>query len=131
MIISASKKSSVSYMKIVNSLTVYFAEKISHPEFIDLSGGLKSKRKNQYITENTNIESIFDLILNYAIENQLPQSELPYNIFNLLNCEYDSITSLRNYRSQDNSLFIDIMNNFFLKKKNNSHLYISNAVQNK
>lgn len=41
------------------------------------------------LCENTNIESVFDLILKLAIENDIPDSEMPKNIIIVSDMEFD------------------------------------------
>lgn len=98
---------SVTCMDVARSLGIYFAEKMKgvfHNKFITFS------RKPQLITfkeewslmekliecdmhdeiENTDIEKVFDLILNTAINGNLSQDELPKNILILSDMEFDS-----------------------------------------
>lgn len=42
------------------------------------------------ICENTNIEAVFDLILETAVKNQLPQSELPSKLYIISDMEFDA-----------------------------------------
>lgn len=41
------------------------------------------------LCENTNIESVFDLILSLAVKNNVPQSEMPENIIIISDMEFD------------------------------------------
>ena len=66
---------------------------------------------------STNIESTFDLILNTAIKNQLPQEELPSRIFIISDMEFNQIEGDYDYwthRSDRNDkvLFKNLQNRF-------------------
>lgn len=45
------------------------------------------------LCENTNIESVFDLILRLAVENQIPQKEMPENIIIISDMEFDTAST--------------------------------------
>ena len=47
--------------------------------------------KNKNLCENTNIESVFDLILNTAIANQLKDEDMPKNIVIISDMEFDFV----------------------------------------
>lgn len=44
------------------------------------------------LCENTNIESVFDLILSLAVKNNVPDSEMPKNIVIISDMEFDTAT---------------------------------------
>ena len=97
----------VSCLDVANALAIYFAERCSgqfknkyitfseNPQFVDLSSG-KSLRDKLGIAlthdecSNTNIEAVFDLILQTAIRTKMKQAELPTNILILSDMEFDS-----------------------------------------
>ena len=100
-------KSDVSALEVANSLAIYFAERSSgqfkdnyitfseHPQLVDLSKGknLREKLSIAYSHDecaNTNIEAVFDLILNTAVRKHMEQSELPANILIISDMEFDS-----------------------------------------
>lgn len=100
-------KSDVSALEVANSLAIYFAERSSgqfkdnyitfseHPQLVDLSKGknLHEKLSIAYSHDevaNTNIEAVFDLILNTAVRKHMEQSELPANILIISDMEFDS-----------------------------------------
>ena len=100
------KKSSVTALEIANALAIYFAEHSSgqfkdkyitfseNPQFVDFSrcGSLHSKLQkacNYHEVANTNIEAVFDLILTTAINNHMPQEDLPANILIISDMEFD------------------------------------------
>lgn len=72
----------------------------SRPELVEITGqDFCSQVINIYdnmLCDNTNIEAVFNLLLNTALKHQLPQSELPENIIIISDMEFDSMT---NYRS--------------------------------
>lgn len=88
------------------SLGLYFAERAkgpyrnhfiefsAHPELIEIKGETFADRL-RYIASfnevaNTNIESVFQLILDTAIRNHLPQSDLPDKLYIISDMEFDS-----------------------------------------
>ncbi|MGI6161520.1 MAG: DUF2828 family protein [Christensenellales bacterium] len=90
------------------SLGVYFAERNKgkfHSHFITFSERPKLiEIKGQDICEkimychdfnevaNTNIQKVFELILNTAIKNKLPQREMPDTLYFISDMEFDSCT---------------------------------------
>lgn len=107
MTIRVSHSSAVRALDVANALAIYFAERC------------KGQFKNQYITfsmmpqlvqfgendslrdklrialshnecANTNIEAVFDLILETAISKHMDQSEIPENILILSDMEFDA-----------------------------------------
>ena len=102
-------KSKTSALDVAGALAIYFAERASgqfkdkyitfseNPQLVDLSKGKSLKDKLDIAEKyseiaNTNIEAVFDLILNTAIENNMPQSELPQNILIISDMEFDRCT---------------------------------------
>ena len=88
------------------SLGLYFAERAkgpyrnhfiefsAHPELIEIKGETFADRL-RYIASfnevaNTNIESVFQLILDTAVNNHLPQSDLPDKLYIISDMEFDS-----------------------------------------
>ncbi|MGN1411064.1 MAG: DUF2828 family protein [Oscillospiraceae bacterium] len=145
----SSKQSLLPY-QVAFSLGLYFAEHSkgafanhfitfsSRPQLIEIKGN-DIYEKLRHISSfnevaNTNIQSVFDLILNTAISNNLPQEELPENIYIISDMEFDScvymqpsndgktINSLINKANQyvGNS---QITNFEFAKKKFEHHGY--------
>lgn len=88
-------------------LAVYFAERnkgIFHntfmtfsetPELVTIKGNtLKEKVRNiASIVANTNIEAAFDLVLKTAVNNNLPQEELPKALVVITDGEFDDMTT--------------------------------------
>ena len=96
-------------LEVSLALAIYFAERLrgafknkfitfsSHPEFINLQGKdtLLSKLTEAYYhsdCSNTNIERVFELILNLARENHLSQADMPRNILIISDMEFDANT---------------------------------------
>ncbi len=52
---------------------------------------------------NTNIEAVFMLILNAALKNYLPQSELPETIYVISDMEFDRCTENANITNFENA----------------------------
>lgn len=107
--------SKLTALDVSTALAIYFAEHCngqyknkfitfsSHPEMIDLSNAtcLRDKLEICYCYDdcsNTDLKSVFDLILNTAIENDLEQNELPNNILIVSDMEFDSMTSRFSWR---------------------------------
>ena len=87
----------VTALDVANSLAIYFAERSSgefkdkyitfseRPQLVDFSKArtLRDKifiAKSHNEVANTNIEAVFDLILNTAINNKMSQEDIPANI---------------------------------------------------
>lgn len=97
----------ISCLDVANALAIYFAERCSgqfknkyitfseNPQLVDLSSG-KTLRDKLGIAlthdecANTNIEAVFDLILQTAIRTKMKQADLPTNILILSDMEFDS-----------------------------------------
>ncbi|MBQ3482045.1 MAG: DUF2828 family protein [Oscillospiraceae bacterium] len=100
------------------SLGLYFAERAkgpyrkhfiefsAHPELIEIKGETFADRL-RYIASfnevaNTNLEAVFDLILDAAVNNDLPQSELPAKLYIISDMEFDACvygSKLSNFES--------------------------------
>ncbi len=91
------------------SLGLYFAERAkgpyrnhfiefsAHPELIEIKGETFADRL-RYIASfnqvaNTNLEAVFDLILDAAVNNDVPQSELPAKLYLISDMEFDACVS--------------------------------------
>lgn len=121
------KKSSATPLTVANSLAIYFAERCSgefknkyitfssNPRLVNLSG--KNLRRNLDIAlqhsecSNTNIEAVFDLVLNTAVQYRMEQSELPGTILVMSDMEFDGAT----YGRPDATLFRNIQDKFEAK----------------
>lgn len=110
----ASKGSSVTAIEICNSLAIYFAGQLKgvfknkaitfseHPQFIDLKENTSLKDKLEIIyahdeIANTNIEAVFDLILDMAKCKSVPREELPKQVLIISDMEFDAATSFSYY----------------------------------
>ena len=106
----ASGSSSVLAIEICNSLAIYFAEQLrgvfhnkaitfsGHPQFIDLKDNtsLKDKLEIMYSHDecaNTNIEAVFDLLLDMAVSKDVPKDELPKQVLVISDMEFDCATA--------------------------------------
>lgn len=107
---NASGSTSVTAIEICNSLAIYFAEQLkgafynkaitfsSRPQFIDLEKGKSLKEKLEIMfahneVANTNIEAVFDMLLDMAISNEVPAEELPKQVLIISDMEFDSASS--------------------------------------
>ena len=96
----------ISCLDVANALAIYFAERCQgafqnqyitfseHPQLVELSkaSNLREKleiAKNYNEVANTNIEAVFDLILQTAVREKLSQKEMPKNILILSDMEFD------------------------------------------
>lgn len=104
--------SGVTALEVANSLAIYFAERSSgefknkyitfssRPQLVDFSRGQSLRDKISIALghseiSNTNIESVFDLILNTAIRNNMRQEDIPANILIISDMEFDCATTGR------------------------------------
>lgn len=112
---------SVRALSVANALAIYFSERCNgqfkdkyitfsrQPQFVDFSNAntlqekIKIALRHNEVT-NTNIEAVFDLILNTAINNNMSQEDIPRNILILSDMEFDYATSGR----MDKTLFEEI-----------------------
>lgn len=98
--------SGVTALEVANSLAIYFAERSSgefknkyitfssRPQLVDFSRGQSLRDKISIALghseiSNTNIEAVFDLILNTAIRNNMRQEDIPANILIISDMEFD------------------------------------------
>lgn len=106
----------VTALDVANSLAIYFAERSSgefkdkyitfseRPQFVNFSNAktLRDKiniarRYNE--VANTNIEAVFDLILQTAVNNSMAQEDIPTNILIVSDMEFDSCATTSSARS--------------------------------
>lgn len=97
----------VSALTVANALAIYFAEHSSgqfkdkyitfseNPQLVDFSHAKTLHHKLQITKQyneiaNTNIEKVFNLILDTAISNHMSQADLPKNILIISDMEFDS-----------------------------------------
>ena len=117
-------KSNVRALDVANSLAIYFSEKTSGqfkdnyitfsmaPQLVDLSPCKSLREKIELALKydemaNTNIEAVFDLILQTAINKHMTQDDLPANILILSDMEFDTCARL-NCGYPDKKLFVAI-----------------------
>lgn len=96
-------------LDVANALAIYFAEHASgvfkdkyitfseNPQFVDFSKATTLRDKINIANShcevaNTNIEAVFNLILNTAVKNNLKQEEIPKNILIISDMEFDTAT---------------------------------------
>lgn len=104
-----SQSGSLLAIEVCNSLAIYFASQLKgvfgnkaitfsgHPQFIDLGDNTSLKDKLEIMLAhdecaNTNIEAVFDLILNMALCQSVPHEELPKQVLVISDMEFDSAT---------------------------------------
>lgn len=114
---------------VANALAIYFSERMEgifrnkiitfsrNPQYINLKekdtlrGKIAEIFKHSEIA-NTNIEAVFDLILNTAVENRLPQDEMPESVIILSDMEFDRCAVDDSGRKVTERLFDKIQNRF-------------------
>lgn len=98
-------------IQIALSLGIYFAQRCkgkfnnhfitfsTKPQLVEIKGNTifdKVKYCEKFDeASNTDIQKVFELILNTAVKNKLPQSELPSKIYIISDMEFDSCTDNR------------------------------------
>ena len=99
---------------VANSLGIYFAERLhgpyynkfitfsSRPQFVGFADGLSLKARldimdNYDDCSNTDLEKVFDLILDTAVLNGLKQSDIPANVLIVSDMEFDAATYRGSY----------------------------------
>ena len=117
----------VTAWEVAHSLAIYFAQHSkgpyrnryitfsSCPKFVSLDGrtlldNIRIARNHSEIA-NTNIEAVFDLILDTAIRTNCKQEDIPQNILILSDMEFDTATyGGRGFASPSKTLFDTIRN---------------------
>ena len=130
MTVRVDNKSSVSALDVANSLAIYFAERSSgqfknnyitfssNPQLVDLSNGKSLREKiaialNYNEVADTNIEAVFALILQTAINKNMKQDELPNNILILSDMEFNACARTNDgYGYPDKRLFSTIAEHY-------------------
>ena len=108
--------SNITALHISNALGIYFAGHLegayhnrfitfsSQPEYVDLNN-CKSLREKLELAfshddcSNTNIKSTFNLVLQTALQNHLPQDELPGTILIISDMEFDAAVTCGNMKT--------------------------------
>lgn len=100
-------------LDVATALTVYCAERLkdefknkfitfsSKPEIVDLSSKYSLHSKLKHLEKfddcsNTNLEAVFDLILDTAVENRMSQEDIPAQLLIVSDMEFDSATTSYN-----------------------------------
>lgn len=99
----------ITAVEVASSLATYFAERCTGqfknkfitfsmtPKLVNIGDGtLLSKIQNvlkENEVANTNIEAVFNLILDTAVNNEMSQDEMPKNIIVISDMEFDSMAS--------------------------------------
>ncbi len=85
----------------------HFIEFSAHPELIEIKGQTFADRL-RYVASfneiaNTNLESVFDLILSAAVKNHVPQKELPAKLILISDMEFDCCVQNANATNFENA----------------------------
>jgi hypothetical protein len=100
---SAGKNTNLSCLEVAISLGLYFADKnkgkfkdtfltFSHtPKLVNLKGNIVQKitQMNTGEVANTNLNAAFDLILKTAVDNSVPQAEMPQTLVIFSDMQFD------------------------------------------
>ena len=101
---------SMTALEVANSLAIYFAEKLEGvfkdkyitfsdtPKYVDFTKAKSLAEKLNIAYEhdecaNTNVEAVFDLLLETATRNNLKQEDIPANVLIVSDMEFDQGTS--------------------------------------
>jgi Domain of unknown function (DUF2828) len=98
-----SSKSGLTCLEVALSLGLYFADKnkgkfadcfltfSNRPKLVNLKGNIieKMNQMNTGEVANTNLNAAFDLILKTAVDNKVPQSEMPGTLLILSDMQFD------------------------------------------
>ena len=129
----ASMNSTITALEVANSLAIYFAEKLEgvfknkyitfseRPQYVDFNNAntLANKLNIAYMHDecaNTNVEAVFDLLLETARRNNLKQEDIPANVLIVSDMAFDQGTSWggvygyynSRYSAKQNALFESI-----------------------
>ena len=116
-------------INVSESLAIYFAERnhgafhnkfmtfSDKPQFVTLRGKSLAERLNniEEIVANTNLEAAMDLILEVAVENEVPAEDMPKALVIISDMEFDQATSPtwgHGYQPYEASYHELIMNKF-------------------
>ena len=116
---NASGSTSVTAIEICDSLAIYFAEQLKgvfhnkaitfseHPRFIDLQNGNSLKEKLEIMlaydeVANTNIEAVFDMLLDMALSHEVPAEEMPKQLLIISDMEFDQASAPNSWRKSEN-----------------------------
>lgn len=118
----------VTALEVANALSIYFAEHMSgefkdkyitfsgRPQLVDFSNCNTLHDKIRVALShdecaNTNIEKVFDLILDTAVNNHMSQEEIPQNVLIISDMEFDSCATSGNgrYDSRPNQKLFNVI----------------------
>lgn len=122
-------KSDIGAIEVANALAIYCGERCSgefkdkfitfsnRPQLVDFSYATSLRDKIDIVLHydeisNTNIEKVFDLILDTAVKNNMSQNDIPKNILIISDMEFD--TAQDYYSRADETLF-DIISQKYSK----------------
>lgn len=120
--------SNVSCLDVANALAIYFSERCTgqfrdcyitfsqRPQLVDLSQAKTLHDKIEIALHhnevaNTNIEAVFELILDTAVKGHMPQEELPANLLILSDMEFDMATQCNNRQGNPDQKLFDMFAN--------------------
>lgn len=109
MLSTVSGNTSITAIEICNALAIYFANQLQgpfhnkaitfseHPVFIDLDKGHTLKEKMEIMfshneVASTNIEAVFDMLLDMAVSHEVPAEEMPKQLLIISDMEFNEAT---------------------------------------
>ena len=115
----------ISALTVANALAIYFAERLSgpykdryitfsrRPQLVNLSGATTLLGKNRIARQHsevadTNIEAVFDLLLDTAVRNRLTQMDIPSNVLIISDMEFNACAVSSSGRYATKTLFDQI-----------------------
>jgi hypothetical protein len=113
--------SSIMAIDVSRALSIFFSERntgeykdkviefSAHPKYIDLSGCKTLADKYNTMCKytdcsNTNLQAVFDLLLATAIQNKIPQSDIPQRILIVSDMEFDNACEYKGYYGEHDML---------------------------
>lgn len=116
----------VTALEVANALAIYFAERSSgdfkdkyitfseRPQLVDFSKAKSLHDKLQIALRhsevaNTNVEKVFNLILDTAVKNNMHQEDIPENILIISDMEFDNATYDYRGRSTPSKRLFDVI----------------------
>lgn len=123
-------------LDVANALAIYTSEHnkgvykdkyitfSNRPQFVDFSDKETLKEKLTLALEhneisNTNIEAVFDLILNVAVKNDVPADEMVNNVLIISDMEFDA--AQRGYWERGNELSAPLFEEIKARYENNGY----------
>ena len=113
-----SGNSKIRASEICSALAIYFAQQLQGvfhdkvitfsetPQFVNLSKGNNLKEKLEILLShnevaNTNIEAVFELLLDLALENEVPKEMIPKSVLIISDMEFDAASTPKRWSKEN------------------------------